>query len=390
MSKKWILGISLVVLAGVVAGWWMFRTTRFKAANSLNEQYDIITPELRDLSEKVDATGTVTLNRNGDIYPAYTACVLQVNCQPGQRVKKGEILMVLESTALKTEWVTAENSVRKAEVNLVKAQKDLERVKLLYEAQGATIDDVETAKQQVDLYREDLKLAQFSLEQLRKEPDGANFLAADHQKLWIKAPFDGVISKVDAKPGAKVDTDTLLLNIVADDAVEIVADVDESQINQIKVGQTASVILNDNDETEISGTVTAIGKTGSEDSGVIVFPVTIQLSRTDKINSGMSADITIYITSRQDVLSIPVNAVVKKRGRNLVNVLRGKTVERVEVELGIVHEGYVEVLGGVRPNDRILVAKTQVKESKNADSQRTNQNPLMGAGPMGGPPPGGR
>ncbi|HYH03431.1 MAG TPA: efflux RND transporter periplasmic adaptor subunit, partial [Bacillota bacterium] len=287
-------------------------------------------------------------------------------------------------------WMTAENTVRKAEVNLSKAQKDLERVKLLYEAQGATIDDVETARQQVDLYREDLKLAQFSLEQLRKEPDGANFLAADHRKLWIKAPFEGVISKVDAKPGAKVTADTLLLNIAADDSVEIVADVDESQINQVKTGQTASVILNDNDETEMSGTVTAIGKTGTEDAGVIVFPVTIRLPQTSKINSGMSADVTIYITSRKNVLSIPVNAVVKKRGRDLVNVLRGKTVERVEVELGEVNEAYVEVLSGVQPRDRILVAKTPVDDSKDSDSQKNNRSPFMGAGPMGGPLRGGR
>ena len=390
MSKKWVLGISLMVLAGVVVGWWLFQTTRVKAGNALNEQYDIITPERRDLSEKVDATGTVTLNRNGDIYPAYAASVLQVNCQPGQRVKKGQILMVVESATLKTEWMTAKNSVRKAELNLAKAQKDLEGLQLLYQAQGATIDEVEDARKQVDLYREDLELAQFTLEQLRQKPDGANFLAADHQKLWIKAPFEGVISKVDAKPGAKVTTDTLLLNIVADDAAEVVADVDESQINQIKIGQTALVILNDNDETEISGTVTAIGKTGTVDAGVVVFPVTIRLSSTDKINSGMSADVTIYVTSRENVLSLPVNAVVKKRGRDLVNVLRGKTVERVEVELGETHEGYVEVLSGVRPGDRILVAKAPANESKNAGSQRNNRNPFMGAGSMGRPPRGRR
>ncbi len=396
MSKKMIAGVSLLVLTGLVLGWWWWNTANRNRQAQTNSLAGTVVAERRDLSEKIDATGTVVTAQNGDIHPAYEATVQQINHRAGERVKKGDLLMVLDSSSLKEQWAAAEADVNKAKINLDQAQKELEQLNALFSAQGATVNEVEDARKQAALYQEELKLARFNLDQLREQPDGANQIAADHRKLWIRAPFDGAISWVSVKPGDKVATGTLLLSLVPNGALEVEVSVDESEISRVKPGQKASIVLNDAAETELTGVVTRVGKTGSTESDVVVFPVTIQVDQaSDKLRPGMSADVTVQATETGNVLAIPANAVVERGGRTLVRLWDAAGPKWVPVELGVRSGSYVEVLSGLNEGDRILTGQTKPGDTSSgakapgapangSANKSANRPPAMLFGPMGG------
>ncbi|MGE5577382.1 MAG: efflux RND transporter periplasmic adaptor subunit [Syntrophothermus sp.] len=395
MSKKVMVGISLMVVTGLVVGLWVWTSAGRNQKTATDAAAVAVPVELRDMSEKIEATGTVASSQNGDIYPAYEATVQRIIHQAGETVKKGDLLMVLDSSTLTEQWATAESNVTKAKLNLSQAEDELEQVQILFKAQGATVDEVDSAQKQVALYREELNLAQVSLDGLREKPDGANFFSPGQHKLEIRAPFDGEVAWVNVKPGDKVTTQTLLLNLVAHRAMEITVSVDESEIGQVKPGQRASVALNDADQTEVPGVVSRVGRTGAEESGVVVFPVTIRVDQgraQARLRPGMSADVTIYASSTGKVLAIPTSAVIDRQGQTLVRLWDPTEPKFVPVILGVRNGSFVEVRSGLKEGDRVMLRRTVGWQGNGQGNgqQGNSQGNRQGNRPAGTmmPPPG--
>ncbi|NLY75171.1 MAG: efflux RND transporter periplasmic adaptor subunit [Firmicutes bacterium] len=382
-KKKVVMGLVLVIAVG--AGFYLHRQKLQKQQASSALQNEIIRVERRDLSEIVSGDGKVVFSKNGGIYPAYKATVQKILCQAGAKVKKGDLLMVLTSDALKSSWVDAEHKYQTAKLNLARAEKELERQKILYEVQGTTIDELETAQNNVELYRVALSEARSNLELLTETTDEANFVGDDHRTIMIRAPFDGEVAWVEVKVGQTVSaigssssdssSNNLLLYLVAEGSLEVEATVDETEIDRVKAGQKAKVTLNDLNQTELYGTVTEVGSYGSEDAGVIVFPVKIRLDRVRDviIRPQMTADVAIYITSKPNALAIPSGAVLKLGGKTMVKKVTGPKIELVEVELGAANASYVEVLSGLEEGDPIIAnpkAAPAAKKSVNGQPER--------------------
>lgn len=390
MSKKMVV-IGLAFMIAVSAGFYLYRQNLQKQQASPALQNEIIRVERRDLSEVVSGDGKVAFSKNGGIYPAYKATVQQILCQAGAKVKKGDLLMVLTSDTLKSSWVEAEHKYQTAKLNLAQAEKELERQKILYQVQGTTIDELETAQNNVDLCRVALSEARSNLELLTETTDEANFVGDDHRTIMIRAPFDGEVAWVEVKVGQTVSaigsnssdssSNNLLLYLVAEGSLEVEATVDETDIDRVKAGQKAKVTLNDLNQTELYGTVIEVGSYGTEDAGVIVFPVKIRLDQVRDviIRPQMTADVTIYITSKPNALAIPSSAVLNVRGKTMVKKVTGPKVELVEVELGQANASYVEVLFGLAEGDRIIAnPKATSATKKSANSQSTLRRNLRG------------
>jgi RND family efflux transporter MFP subunit len=388
MHKKLVLiGMALVIIVG--SGFYIYSRSRQKKRESLTLQEQIVRVERRDLSETVDGDGIVVFSKNGGIFPAYKATVQKIHCRAGDRVQKGDLLMVLTSDTLKSGWVEAEHRYQTAKLNLEQAQKNLERQNILFQAQGITIDELESAQNSVALNEVALREAASNLELLTQTTDEANFIGDDHRTIMIRAPFNGEVAWVEVKPGQIVSaigssssdsSSNLLLNLVAEDSLEIEATVDETDIDQVKSGQKAKVILNDAHQTEIYGIVTEVGSYGSDDSGVIVFPVKIRLEKAGiTIRPQMTADVSVFITSKPDVLAIPIGAIIKVNGKTMVKKATEAGNELVEVELGVVNAAYVEVRSGLNEGDLILIAHQEGRSTpSNSGGQPKRRRVIMG------------
>lgn len=392
MLKKMVV-IGLALMIAVSAGFYLYRQKLQKQQASLALQNEIVRVERRDLSEIVAGDGKVVFSKNGGIYPAYKATVQKILCQAGAKVKKGDLLMVLTSDTLRSSWVEAEHKYQTAKLNLARAEKELERQKTLFKVQGTTIDELETAQNNVELNRVSLSEASSNLELLTETTDEANFVGSDHRTIMIRAPFDGEVAWVEVRVGQTVSaigsnssdssSNNLLLYLVAEGSLEVEATVDETDIDQVKAGQKAKVTLNDLNQTELYGTITEVGSYGTEDAGVIVFPVKIRLDQVRDviIRPQMTADVAIYITSKPNALAIPSSAVLKLRGKTMVKKVTGPKAELVEVELGEANASYAEVLSGLEESDPIIAnPKAAPATRKNANGQ-SKQERNMRRGP---------
>ncbi len=395
MSKKLVV-IGLITILAVTAGIYLHNRKLQKGKDSIANRNEIVLVERRDLSATVDGDGVVVFSKNGGVFPAYKATVQQIHCQAGDKVKKGDLLMVLTSDSLQSSWVEAEHRHQMAQLNLSSAEKALERQKKLYEVEGTTLDELESARNAVALNRVSLREAASSLELLTQTTDEANFIGNDHRTIMIRAPFNGEVAWVEVKLGQIVSaigssssdssSNNLLLYLVAEDSLEVKATVDETDIDLVKMGQNAKVILNDTNQTEVYGVVSEVGSYGSDDSGVIVFPVKIRLDKAGvTVRPQMTADVSIYITEKPDVIAVPKEAISNIRGKAMVRKVVETNSELIEVQLGVASASYIEVRSGLQEGDRILITPKEDKATTTSSNRQSGPGRNRVGGPGGMP-----
>ena len=180
----------------------------------------------------------------------------------------------------------------------------------------------------------------------------------------------------------------------SDDQMTVVISVDESDINSVKTGQTATVSLDAVDGEGFDGEITEVNSASSSESGGNVkYAVTVTIDKTDDMKSGMTASAVINIEEAENVIMIPSAAVNEKGGKTFVytkndnGTLSGET----EIETGLSNGNQVEVTSGL---DEGTTVYYEVRQSGSSEKSGGNENggmhgmgerPDMGSMPSGGP-----
>ena len=180
---------------------------------------------------------------------------------------------------------------------------------------------------------------------------------AKKEQLTVRAPQDGVIENLNATQGTSVPEGSALFSIGSTAAFEIVVAVDELDIANILVGQTANIALDALAGATFTGKVTRISGTGTYSNGMTTYDVTILVDQTDKILSGMSARADILVASHKGVLLIPVSAIKTIDGEKYVMVMpapgskdAAASSEGVQtrITVGLFNSTQAEVLSGIQ------------------------------------------
>jgi RND family efflux transporter MFP subunit len=367
----WWIALAVLALAASWFFWWGKPSAQDEKAILL-AKYEFTTVRRGDLSETIDATGTVMAARSPEVYSDYAGTVGRITVRTGSRVRRGDIIMTIDSAALQSEWAGANSTLTQAQSSFTLADQALKRAKALYAIQGITANDLATAQNDYDIARDKLKLAQSTLNDIKKKPGSANTIDSQRHQVQIRAPFNGAVAWLAVKSGERIETATLLANIIADDSLYVQADIDESEIAKLKNGQTAVIFSEDDENTEISGRVFEIGAIGTADAGVVTFPVKIRLPRENTLlKLGMSPDVTITTQFRPNVLSVPAGAVVERRGKNMVPLWLNNQVVYTRVVTGLTIGSNIEILSGVAEGDILAVEKPK---SQTTNGSNTNNN----------------
>ncbi|TCL56504.1 RND family efflux transporter MFP subunit [Hydrogenispora ethanolica] len=403
-KQKWmILGVAILIAFAAV---WLVKQQRQQAA--LAEQTDAFnTIEVRrmDLSDRIDATGNVVTEKNAAIYPPYSATVKEILVRPGDSVRKGDILLILQlkDADLINYSSSWKSSLEQAQENLKVAQKALERQQILYKIQGTTIDDLENAQSKVWQHQTEVAEYRQKLDSLDKNGVDKN------NNILIRAPFDAEVSWINVKLEETVANTDELLTLGGDRAIRIEAAVDQGDINQVAIGLPAEISANDQNRTIVPGEVISFGSTGTVTSNVVTFPVVIKpllgsgsdssltppergvgerrkqrgaIRNGDRGNpppnsvmkrsrenlkgllkAGMTVDVTIMVNAHPNVLAIPARAITGQNGDGaIVKVLKqGKFVSR-KVRLGYKTADHVEILSGLTEGELVAVPKLQIPD----------------------------
>jgi RND family efflux transporter MFP subunit len=208
-----------------------------------------------------------------------------------------------------------------------------------------------TAKSRV----EDISLARAQVQQAQASLDLiSNQVAND----TIKAPIAGVITQVNYKVGEQSTGAKPVIVMIAENNYEIEIDVSETDISKVKLSDPAVVTLDAyGDSVKFEGRVMFIEPAETLIQGVTYYKVKIDFSPDElhPIKPGMTATAEISTAIRDNVLMIPMRAVLDKDGNKYVRILNGTQVLESLVKLGLSGDGgLVEVISGVNEGDNII------------------------------------
>lgn len=224
-----------------------------------------------------------------------------------------------------------------AEAALARDEKSL-----ALEQAGATQDDVAAQSARVDAARAALASAEAALAQAQ-----------------ITAPFDGTVTRVDAKVGSIASPGNPQVSLISDGLFQIVSYIPEVEIAGVSVGDAASTTLDAYGPGVVfPASVIAIDPGNTLVNGVSTYKTTLQFKDADpRILSGMTASSAIAGQDISGAIAVPQGAVFSKNGGTVVQTLRSGTVVDVPVTLGVMPAvGDVEVLTGLRDGDVIVLS----------------------------------
>lgn len=180
-------------------------------------------------------------------------------------------------------------------------------------------------------------------------------LEAAFGKSVIRAPFDGVISKQDAKVGEAVSASNPLTSVISLNKMYIEANVSEVNIGKVNLGNPVSIEFDAFPGIFYKGTVYYIEPAETIVDNVVNYKIRVEVENQDeKIKSGLSANLKIETARKDNVLTVPYYVVSEKDGAEYVSKINGSKAIETSVQIGLVGgDGTAEVLGGLNEGDLV-------------------------------------
>lgn len=334
------------------------------------------------LNLTISGNATSAANRQSNVTQAQASAVqAQQAYDDAARTLDAQRQLLAIGAASAADVANAQSALNKAQTTLQSAQANLQAARV--QVQTGSLNDeqnIQNQKLAVEQAQLALKTAQTAVGQLK-----------------VYAPISGVVNSVSVTSGTNLNLNASgsgLLTIIDDRTLYLPAQIDETEIGGVKVGQDAEVTLDAIENQTFPGKVITVSPSGTQSNGISVFTATVKLDNPDGLlKSGMTAEAEI-IQSEESGLLVPSKAIESVRTRSYVQVVKtdakGQVVgepERVRVRTGASDGTNTVVTGGLEAGQQVLTTATRKStfssgtgSSGTGSSNRNNQ---------GGPPPGG-
>jgi HlyD family secretion protein len=264
-------------------------------------------------------------------------------------------LYTFKQAALEAERESTEQALRDAQDKLEVAQASYNLA-----IAGVSQRQVQDAQANVLKAQVAVKTAPLDLEGLELALSQAQLNLASAQRALEKtvmtAPAGGTVTTLNLHTGEIASTGQTAVVLSDLAALVVKIKLDETNVAQVSVGQKVIVTLDAFSDVEIAGQVTEIAPAAETQSGVVLYPLEIQLAQTDlPVRAGMTADVEIVLASHQDTLIVPLRAVHIEGDQAYVYRLAGDQTEQVAVELGLTTDARVEITSGLVEGDVVSV-----------------------------------
>jgi HlyD family secretion protein len=407
-KKLWLkIGLPVVILL-VVAGLVAANLQKSKANVT---EVNVEKTKTGRLVETVSGTGRMQPEVQVKISANVSARILELTVKEGNWVKKGDLLVRLDRTRYEALSDQAVSGQKSAEAGLAKARSDLTRVKELTGRGMASQADLEAAEAQFQFQSAQLEQAQAGLKQAQD----------DLSKTSIYSPMDGIVSLVNKEVGeialgAQFQEDVIL--VVADlTKMEVLIEIDENDIVNVVLKDTAKVKIDAYPDTSFKGEVREIAHTATTrglgtPEELTNFQVKIaMLEVPEKLRPGMSATADVFTEVRDSTLHIPIQAVVlrepgnkpkpgkgkKKEAKEAVQTASADTVKdadkskekpievvfkisggiahKIPVKTGISSDSDIEILSGLALGDSVVIGPFRTLSQKLEEGDKIKVKP---------------
>ena len=401
-------GIKIFLGVGVVA---LVATAATLSVNATRENGIPIRAETvgnRDLVATVTASGNVRARKKVDISSDISARVEQLLVEEGEDVEEGQVLLRLDPTRYQAALDRSRASlsqvkaqVAQSRANFLRAQRQAERMASIWASDSLLVSrqDVENAETDLEIQRSMLEASSFGVNQSEAAVEEADDQLS---KTIIVAPMAGKVTRLNVEQGETVIVGTmnnpgsLVLTVSDLSVMEVVLEVDETDVPEIALGDHATVELDAFPELEFPGYVTEIGNSairppsqsaGTGQTPTIDFEVVVTLfDPPAELRPDLSATAEVVTDTRDNQLSIPIISLTlreededKTGGSNSsrekgdpiegVFVIRDGRVTFTPVEVGIAGQEYFEVISGLALGDSLVSGPYQViRELEDGDA----------------------
>ncbi|MBI1826832.1 MAG: efflux RND transporter periplasmic adaptor subunit [Planctomycetes bacterium] len=412
------VGLTLVILGAIGAGIFKLGAMRqsvdakalLQVADEMPLTVTVSQPSREDIVRVVQSPGDVEALLEVDVSSEIVAKIREMPVVEGDIVKKGDLLCRLDDKYLLADIESAKArieslkaAISQAEIELDKAERDLNRQIKLSEADATS--DLEL--RDFRTIRDRLKAAlDMRTQEMHQSEASLKHINEDLLKTVIRAPIDGVISKLVAKQGEVVVTGTMnnpgtkIMTISDLSHMQVRARVDEVDIPLVQSDQPARIYLQSDQDHPVPARVVRVASKGTKQLGrdVVNFEVLLEvLSHENRVKPGMSSNVEIEVARSEKALTVPIEAVVHRMRKELPESIvaefdaksggdaasRARQVQYLKVafvmskenkaevriiEPGIADTRRVELKGGIAEVDTVIVGPyrslDQLKEGK--------------------------
>lgn len=390
------LKIAALIAAAAVAaaGGFYFLNTREGEI-----QYKTVPVVRSDLRSTIQATGTLNPVETVDVGTQISGTIKELYFDYNSRVKQGQLIAIMDSATQSAEVAQAQATVASAQADVLNAQaaldvaaKDLARTRELAKRDLIAKADVDAdtstwLKAKANLAAAEAKVAQYRAT-LEKSRINLNYTR-------IYSPVDGVVVAKNVEEGQTVAASYQTPSIaeIARDLTQmrVEVNVDEADIGGVHEGQPATFNVDTYPTLNFEGKVTQVRLSPETTDNVVTYTVIVKVQNPDgKLLPGMTANVSLILENRDDVLVVPNSAFRFKPSngqssgemgppgpggghkQNVAEVTKPalytldkkKKPVRIEVEKGITDGQNTEIISGVEEGERVITGIIVPKEEK--------------------------
>jgi len=357
-----------------------------KSNSAENEIFLTRKPNIKNLDDKVMATGKIEPREEIEIKPNIAGIIQTINVDEGDKVQAGQLIATIRIVPNITEVNNATMQVNNTQIQLANAKINVENQQKQYEMQAklykqGVISKQEyiTAQQQLQTTTQQQKLAVQQLtaaqKQLQIVRTGATPELQSMATTQVRAKAAGTVLTIPVKVGSQVieansfNAGTTICSIADLNSLIFKGNIDEAQAGKLKQGMDMSVVIGALQNKSFPGKLTLIAPKGTEESGTIKFAVEGDVfNKTGEyIRAGFSANGEILLSSKKNALLLDESLIQYEKGNNksFVEVKQPNgNFKKVYVKLGSSDGINVQILSGIDKNAEVKVWNPSDKDKE--------------------------
>lgn len=388
MNKKKALVIAAVAAIAALAVWLL---SDGKKEEKITFDTAAVAPA--NIMNSITATGTIEPVTSVTVGTQVSGIVSKLFVDYNSVVKKGQVIAELDKTNLMSQLNTAKTQLATAQSQLNYQTANYKRYKTLFEKGLVAADDFDNAKLSYTQAKEQVVSAK---EEVQRAQTNLGYAT-------ITSPIDGVVLSKSVEEGQTVAASfsTPELFTIAQDLtnMQVVADVDEADIGDVKEGERVTFTVDAYPDDTFEGEVKQVRQEATTTNNVVTYEVVISAPNADlKLKPGLTANVTIYTAERKGVLSVPSKAlrftpqketvgkmkiVDVANAKNKVWTIEGNSIVAHKVNIGMTDGTNTQIVGGIAEGTKVITGLNVMGGEEKMPMEAQGEKSPFAPGPPG-------
>ncbi len=325
---------------------YLFNNSRAKEVN-----YMEVDPAIGNIQRTTVLTGKIEPRDEIEIKPQISGIIAEVNVEPGDVVKEGDVIARIKVIPDESTLSTAQNRVTVAELDLEEKRLAYERTKELYEKK---FESREKYEQDLTAYQRSTQELDAARDQLSIVKDGVSNTNAQQSNTLVRATITGLVLEVPIKVGSSViqantmNDGTTIAKVADMNDLLFIGKVDETEVGMLSEGMNMNIVIGALPDNNLEANIEKISPIATEENGANTFELKAAIENSSNLHlrAGYSANATVILNRVDSVLTIPESVIEFAGDSSFVYVVvNGEkvTYDRMPVTLGLSDGVNVEV-----------------------------------------------